>query len=342
VQIADQLDRVEVQGESLLTIGAFDGVHRGHQYLIRKLVRRARQTGRLAALLTFYPHPRTVLLPERPFQYLTSPGEKAALFERLGLDLAAIIPFTEELARTPAREFVGELQRRFRMRELWVGRDFALGRDREGDVNALRAMGEEMGFEVHVVDPIQCEGEVVSSTRIRSLLLEGRVREAARLLGRLYAISGTVVSGSRRGKGLGLPTANVQVLPERLVPARGVYATFAWVGDTRYKSVTNIGTCPTFGQHEQRVEVYLLDFQEDLYGYDLVVEFVARLRDERVFPDATALLHQVTQDVWMARRVLEVEPRLPIRHLPPEEELWNVTLARPSEGESHGRNGGQT
>ncbi|MGQ9592976.1 MAG: bifunctional riboflavin kinase/FAD synthetase [Anaerolineae bacterium] len=341
MQIADHLDRVEVQGESLLTIGAFDGVHRGHQYLIRRLVRRARQTGRLAALLTFYPHPRTVLLPERPFQYLTSPGEKAALLERLGLDLAAIIPFTEELAHTPAREFVGELQRRFHMRELWVGRDFALGRDREGNVHALQAMGQEMGFVVRVVDPIQCEGEVISSSRIRALLLEGRVREAARLLGRRYAISGPVVHGSHRGKGLGLPTANVQVLPERLVPARGVYATFAWVGEIRYKSVTNIGTCPTFGQHEQRVEVYLLDVLEDLYGYDLVVEFVARLRDERTFPDATALLHQVMQDVWMARRVLEVEPPLPIRHLPLEEELWDASLPRTAGEDHHGRDEGK-
>ncbi|MBC7222702.1 MAG: bifunctional riboflavin kinase/FAD synthetase [Anaerolineae bacterium] len=323
MQIADQLADIALQEESLLTIGAFDGVHRGHQYLIRNLVRRARQTGRLSALLTFYPHPRTVLLPGRPFQYLTSPGEKAALLERLGLDLAAIVPFTQELAQTPAREFVAELQRRFRMRELWVGRDFALGRNREGDVEALRAMGQEMGFTVHAVEPIKCEGEVVSSTRIRILLMEGKVREAARLLGRLYAISGTVISGSRRGASLGLPTANIQVLPERLVPARGVYATFAWVGDLRYKSVTNIGTCPTFGQHEQRVETYLLDFEGDLYGYDLVVEFVARLRDERRFPDATALLHQVTQDVWMAQRVLEVEPSLPIRYVPPEEDLEN-------------------
>jgi len=311
VQIVDQLARVEVHGESLLTVGAFDGVHRGHQYLIRNLVRRARQTGCLAALLTFYPHPRTVLLPGRPFQYLTSPGEKAALFERLGLDLAAIIPFTLELANMPAQDFIAEVHERFQMRELWVGRDFALGRNREGDVEMLRQLGRAMGFEVHAVDPIKWQGEVVSSTRIRQLLSEGRVRDAARLLGRLYSVSGRVVGGSRRGKRIGLPTANIEVLPERLIPAQGVYATFTWVGEDRYKSVTNIGTCPTFGGEKLRLESYLLDFQGDLYGYDLVVEFVARLRDEKRFPDATALLHQVTQDILIARRRGALPPHPP-------------------------------
>lgn len=339
MRIVDRLSRVEVHQESLLTVGAFDGVHLGHQYLIRNLVRRARQTESLAALLTFYPHPRTILSPGRPFQYLTSPGEKAALFERLGLDLSAIVPFTLELADMPAREFIAEVQERFRMRELWVGRDFALGRNREGTVETLRQLGREMGFRVRAVDPIRCQGEVVSSTRIRQLLSEGQAREAARLLGRLYAISGRVVSGSRRGKGLGFPTANVQVLPERLIPARGVYATFSWLGEERYGSVTNVGTRPTFGDSDLCLESHLLDFRGDLYGYDLVVEFVARLRDEKQFPDSTALHHQVAQDVLIARRVLEVEPCRSIRHVSVEEDLWatsavEVGLQQEDEGKA--------
>lgn len=322
MQIVDQLSRVKMQRESLLTIGAFDGVHRGHQHLIRNLVHRARQTERLAAVLTFYPHPRTVLMPSRPFQYLTSPGEKAALFERLGLDLAAIVPFTLEMASTSAQGFLAEVQERFQMQELWVGRDFTLGRNREGDVAELRRLGLTMGFEVRVVDPLTWGGEVISSSRIRHLLHEGQVREAARLLGRPYAISGRVVEGARRGKGLGFPTANIQVLPERLVPARGVYATFSWVGDERHPSVTNIGTCPTFGDGDFRLESFLLEYEGDLYGFDLVVEFVARLRDERRFPGPEALSSQVAQDVLVARQILELEPCYSIRHVLAEDDRW--------------------
>jgi len=307
MQVLDDLTKVNLHQDTILTIGAFDGLHRGHQELIAAVVKRARATDRLAALLTFHPHPAVVLVPERAPRYLTTPGEKIALLESLGLDLVLFLPFSRQVAATPAREFMEKVSGYLRVRELWVGAGFALGRDRDGDVPRLRELGRDLGFEVMAHEPVLDDNEIISSSRIRLLLAEGSVQEATQLLGRYPILSGEVVVGAQRGGALGFPTANLQVRPERAVPANGVYAVFAVLGKERYPAMANIGVRPSFDNGERTVETHILDFAQDIYGCDLVVEFVARLRDERRFDNIDDLIVQIERDSQAARRLLSAE-----------------------------------
>jgi riboflavin kinase/FMN adenylyltransferase len=306
MEIIDQLDKAALRHDTILTIGVFDGVHRGHQALIGRVVARARATGCLAALITFHPHPAAVLAPQRAPRLLTTVGEKVALLEGLGLDLLVILPFTRQVADTPAREFMADVSRHLRLRELWVGPDFALGHNREGNVDYLRKLGREMGYDLHVVHPVRVDGldEVVSSSRTRALLEQGQVERVTEMLGRYPSLSGEVVTGARRGHDLGFPTANLEVRAERAVPADGIYAVFALLGERRLPAVANVGVRPTFDNGERIVEVYILDFGEDIYGCDLVIEFVARLRDEVRFEQVADLIDQIERDVEDARAIL--------------------------------------
>jgi riboflavin kinase/FMN adenylyltransferase len=290
--------------ESVVTVGAFDGIHIGHQALIEGMVASAHQEGRMAGLVTFYPHPSAVLQPEQRAHYLTTPGEKAVLLEPCGLDWMVVILFTPQVAETPPSAFVRLLRERLRMRTLWVGPDFALGRDRAGDLSTLQELGRAIGFDVHEVPYLTSAEGKVSSTHIRTLVARGYVEEAARLLGRYYRLPGEVVHGAQRGRCLGYPTANLAVQPDRVIPASGIYATFACLGSERYGSVTNIGVRPTFDNGEPSVEAYLLDYSGDLYGRDLVIGFVARLRPEKRFADVKALVEQIDRDVVQARAIL--------------------------------------
>jgi riboflavin kinase/FMN adenylyltransferase len=307
MHVTDALAKANVQQDTVLTIGAFDGVHRGHQALIRMVVDRARATGCLAALVTFHPHPAAVLAPQRALRYLTTPGAKIALLEKLGVDLVVLLPFDRQVASTPARDFVHAVARHLRLRELWIGADFALGRNREGDAAHLRELGRELGFELHLIEPVDGGEGIISSSRIRALLREGRVEQVARMLGRYPSLSGEVVAGAKRGQRLGFPTANLEVRPERAVPADGVYAAFALLGADRLPAVANVGLRPSFDNGQRTVEVHIFDFDQDIYGCDLVVEFVARLRDERRFEDIAALVRQIERDGEAARRILASE-----------------------------------
>ncbi|MGD8736609.1 MAG: bifunctional riboflavin kinase/FAD synthetase [Anaerolineae bacterium] len=310
--------------ETILTIGAFDGVHRGHQALIGQVVARARATNRRSVVLTFHPHPAMVLAPERAPRYLTTPGEKMALLEGLGVDLVVLHPFSQEVAATPAGEFMTTLAEHLQFRELWVGSDFALGRGREGTVPRLRDLGDRLGYRLFVLDPLQGRGGAVSSSRIRALLAEGRVEEASHLLGRYPSLSGEVVYGAQRGHTLGFPTANLEVRPERAVPANGVYAVFAVLGEDRYPAVANVGVRPSFDNGHRTVETHIFDFDQDIYGCDLVVEFVTRLRNERRFEDIDDLVSQITHDSETARRILDAELHAP-RSKQPAAGSWRRT-----------------
>ena len=308
MEIIDDLSSVNLNSKTIITIGAFDGIHRGHQHLIRQMVDKARQTRRLAGLITFYPHPDAVLSPYNPTLYLSTPGEKAAILEKLDLDLLAILPFDREMAQTPAKDFIGRVCRHLHMAELWVGADFALGRAREGDVEALRALGRELGFTVQVIEPLTWQGQIISSTHIRSLILKGKVRQAAQLLGRYPSLAGEVVRGSQRGHCLGFPTANLEVRKERVVPADGIYAVYVRLGEEQHQGVANVGVRPSFETGGERiVEVHILDFTENIYGCDLVVEFVERLRSERRFERVDELVAQIKRDIAQARRILGEE-----------------------------------
>lgn len=304
MQVLDDLTKVCLRQETVLTIGAFDGVHRGHQALIGAAVERARATGRLAGLITFHPHPVVVLAPERAPRYLTTPGEKIALLDGLGVDLVVLLPFTRQVAAMSAREFMRQISRHLLPREIWIGVDFALGRNREGNASHLQSLGKELAYSVHVVEPVHYQQAAISSTRIRGFLHDGHVEEAAELLGRYPSLSGEVVMGAQRGRTLGFPTANLEVRPERAVPADGVYAVFAVLGTDRHPAMANVGVRPSFDNGHRTVETHIFDFDLDIYGCDLVVEFVARLRDERRFEKIDDLVDQIERDGHAAQRIL--------------------------------------
>jgi riboflavin kinase / FMN adenylyltransferase len=301
----DSLEEMHLSG-ALLTIGAFDGVHRGHQELLGALVRAAGASGVPSVVLTFHPHPAVVLRGiEKPF-YLTSPEERARLFGQLGIDWVITLPFTRELAQESAGSFVARLQAALGLREMWVGYDFALGKGREGDISFLRRLGEEMGYSVRVIDPVSQGGQTVSSSQVRALLTEGAVRPAAELLGRRYGFSGPVIHGDGRGRSLGIPTANIQAWDGQLLPRLGVYATWVWVAGVRYPAVTNVGFRPTFDSPipAPRVEALLLDYDQDLYGQEVRLEFVDSIRPEQRFESVDALLKQIAADRERAREIL--------------------------------------
>jgi riboflavin kinase/FMN adenylyltransferase len=247
-----------------------------------------------------------VLYPDRSFCYLTTPDEKRALLDPLGLDVLAILDFDLDLARTLPRAFVQRLYSGMRMRELWIGPDFALGRKRQGDPDMLRRLGQELGFTVYDIPYVTQGEDRVSSSSIRELVRQGCVKKASRMLGRPYSISGTVIPGARRGRDLGFPTANVDVAPDRAVPDYGVYATYAYLGSERVPSVTNVGVRPSFDNGACTVEAFLLDFDRDLYGQELTIAFVARLRPEMRFDDIQELIVQMERDVEQTRQILGV------------------------------------
>jgi riboflavin kinase/FMN adenylyltransferase len=292
-----------------LTIGSFDGVHLGHQTLVEKMVMHAHQNGNPTAVLTFFPHPSVVLRGRKPAFYITRPEEKAELLGELGVDYVVTQTFDDQLSQVPASDFVQLLLRHLNFKDLWIGEDFALGHDREGDRNFLAQKGQESGFKVHVVAPVFMGGEVVSSTRVREALRSGDVGRVETYLGRPFTLPGVVVPGAGRGKGLGIPTANLEIWEQRAYPRSGVYACFAHIGDDRqrWKTVTNIGIRPTFenNQSEAVVEAHLLEFEGDLYGERMTLEFVARLRDERKYPDAEALLARISRDIQRANTILD-------------------------------------
>jgi len=290
-----------------LTIGSFDGVHRGHQALINALVQHAHQADRPAVVLSFFPHPSVFLRGRSPALYINTPEEKAELLGELGVDYVITQEFDRSLAEIPAGIFLDRLKSRLGLESLWIGEDFALGYKREGNRQYIETAGLELGFSLHVVPPLVLDGEVVSSTRVRETLRSGAVARTEKYLGRSFVVPGTVVPGSGRGRALGIPTANLEIWQERAFPRSGVYACWAEFEGQRYKAVTNIGVRPTFedAQDQVVVETHLLDFNADLYGKELHLVFVARLRDERRFSNSELLLARVARDIQRARTILD-------------------------------------
>ncbi|QJA06359.1 bifunctional riboflavin kinase/FAD synthetase [Thermosulfurimonas marina] len=287
------------------TLGNFDGVHLGHQALIKETLHLAREMGGTPLAVTFEPHPRRILRPEDPPPLLTTFEERLELFEAYGLSRVLVIPFGPELASLPPEEFVEEyLVDGLGLKGLVVGFNYRFGHARRGDAALLKRLGEKWGFEVRVVPPQKIEGLMVSSSLIRELLLQGEVERAARLLGRPYRLKGRVVPGEARGRTLGFPTANLEPPPEKLLPARGVYAVrVQWAGKW-WKAVMNLGQRPTFGGRRLCLEVHLFDFQGDLYGETLTVEFMRFLRPERKFASPAELRAQILEDCRQARKAL--------------------------------------
>jgi riboflavin kinase / FMN adenylyltransferase len=293
---------------AIVTVGTFDGVHRGHWEVLQEICRRARATGGRSILVTFHPHPLRVVRPEHAPPLLTTLGEKREVLAESGLEYVIFLPFTRTLQRYPARRFVEEiLLGRIGMKELVIGYDHGFGRDREGGVETLREIGREIGFAVDVVEAYHLEGEPVSSSRIRRLLGEGDAAGAARLLGRPYWLEGVVVRGERKGRELGFPTANVEVGdPEKMLPMEGVYAAYGWVAGRRIPGLLHLGPRPTFPGFAPTVELHLLDWSGDLYGRHLRIEVVDRIRDIRPFSSVDALIEAIRGDERDGRRVLGI------------------------------------
>jgi len=288
-----------------LTIGVFDGVHRGHQEIVHRLVNGARAQGAPAVVLTFDPHPANIL-SGREIQCLTTVEERADLLGDLGADFVITQRFTHELSNVSAREYMNRLKQSLGIKHLLIGYDFALGKNREGNASRLAELGLEQGYTVEVIDAVGDESGVISSTEIRKLVRTGNVAEAANLLGHCYTISGAVIHGEGRGKKLGFPTANIDYPKQKVVPANGIYACWAHLGRERLMAATNVGFNPTFTPERQvpSVEAYLLDFERDFYGEELKLEFVARLRDELKFDSVEALIQQIQRDVDRCREIL--------------------------------------
>jgi riboflavin kinase/FMN adenylyltransferase len=287
------------------TIGAFDGLHRGHQALLRPLIAGARETGSRSVLVTFEPHPRCVVDPNHCPAYLTTVEEKRLLLEQIGIEHLVVIPFTTQVSAMSPAAFMQRLTRGMELRHVITGEDFRFGQGRRGDPAFLRRLGEREHFTVEVMPTVSRGKAPISSSRIRRLLLLGQMRAAAQLLGRDFLFRSTVEHGEQRGRQLGYPTANLRIPPNKLVPASGVYAVRVEFEGQPLLGALSAGYRPTFGGQNLTVEVFILDFDGDLYERALDVWFVQRLRGERRFASVQGLTTQMARDVENARRILD-------------------------------------
>ena len=305
MQVEEELARLSPKKDTILTIGVFDGVHLGHKYLISQLKEHAIQQGLLSGVITFHRHPVAILSSRATLPYLTDLATRNSLLKNEGVDYVIVLSFARELAQLSARDFVIILKKFLRMRGLLVGPDFALGRNREGNIATLRKLGQEMDFSVTVVPPIMIDSRVVSSTSIRNALAKGDMESVLNLTGRPFSLHGPIISGTGRGAGLGFPTANLDIDRQQALPKDGVYATRAYIDKKAYKSMTNIGQNPTFGGTKRTVEVYILDYHDNLYGRELKIDIIKRLRRERKFDTAQQLEKQIAEDVKQGRAILD-------------------------------------
>lgn len=297
-----ELARVAPGRPTAVTIGVFDGVHRGHQHLVSCLIEQSRAEALATVAITFNPHPRSVLKPGTAITYLTSLEDRVELLLGLGLNSVAVLSFTSELSQLSPEDFLGLLAEELEMKMLVVGPDFALGRNRAGTVDAMKAIGDQLGVAVEVVPFLDEDGRKVGSSAIRESLSLGDVDLVARLMGRPFTLRGRVVAGEKRGRELGFPTANIAIGLDHALPAFGIYVTRAYVREASYESCTNIGVRPTFEDGESpTVETYILDFDEDIYGQDVRIDVLHRIRDEAKFDSVDALVERIRMDVEMTR-----------------------------------------
>lgn len=303
------LKESSISGDRIITLGAFDGIHLGHQALINRAIQLANDLGLPSALVTFDPHPKKVLQPHIPIALLTPLEEKINFLKNFELSEMIIIPFTKALAELSAELFVEKyLIDYLHIRGLVVGFNFRFGRNRAGTPELLQNLGKAYGFQVEIIPPLTFDGRRISSTAIREFLKEGRIEEANKLLGRPYSLVGKVIRGKGRGKELGFPTANLELPKEKLIPATGVYAVWVVIDGVRYPGALNIGYKPTFNDRELTVEVHVLNCNSPLNLYDkkITVELIKFVRGEKKFPSADALISQIRQDCLQIRKILNL------------------------------------
>ncbi len=301
-----EIEAVQPQKETFFTIGVFDGVHVGHQTLISRMTALAEENDCQSGVITFHPNPVAVLRPGASIKYLTDIKERVRLIHSLDVDIVVPVIFTLELSQVRARDFVALLKEKLKIKGLVIGFDFAMGHNREGTPEFLTNLGHEMGFSVDIVDHKDVAGTRVSSTAIRAAIAEGDLSTANKFLGRYYTTTGIVVYGDGRGQALGFPTANMSISDELAIPADGIYATRVRHNDKLYSAATYIGTSPTFEGKERTVEAYLLDFEGTIYGEEIVVEWIDRVREDKAFGTPAELQAQMEKDVVKAREILGV------------------------------------
>jgi riboflavin kinase/FMN adenylyltransferase len=306
MQVYQQIDDAGLSpAASVVTMGNFDGIHLGHQALVLRSLEEARRRNVASVVLTFDPHPLKVLAPARAPRLILTPEDKIELLQDLGVDVVVNQRFDASFASLDAEEFVRRfIVSRLKAKKIWVGRDLRFGHGRKGDVEQLVRWGEELGFEVGIVEPILVNGVRVSSSQIRQAIEAGRVDEARSSLGRYHFISGTVVEGNRRGRDLGFPTANIASRTE-VIPSDGIYATLFHIGQEPWLSVSSIGVNPTFGAGPRTVESYMLNFDRDIYGTKIKLAFVKKIREEKKFADVASLIAQIQEDVRSARAIFD-------------------------------------
>ncbi|HSH04235.1 MAG TPA: bifunctional riboflavin kinase/FAD synthetase [Anaerolineae bacterium] len=299
-----QFNHIAAQQPTYLTIGSFDGVHLGHQYLLKQMINAAHTHQARAAAITFYPHPRELFQPDSGRFYLAPISLRQQKLNALGLDFLITLPFNDAVRHTSATDFMTQLKQQFNLHQLW-GYDFALGYQQEGDYQFLQNLGQQLNYTVHKLDQrLTSQDKPISSSRIRHHLTAGELHQANDCLGAPFTLIGTVVHGAQRGRTIGFPTANITVDDKQLIPANGVYATYAYHNGQRYPAATNIGYRPTVDGHSHTIEAHLLDFKGNLYDHSLTVEFIHYLRPEQKFDGLTTLINQITADVDQVRQQL--------------------------------------
>jgi len=292
---------------SWLTIGVFDCVHRGHQEILKNLTAGAHQNGAPAVVLTFWPHPAVVLGKRHDLKCLTTLEERAELLGEQGADVVITQPFTPDFAKLTAFDFMRLVVRRLGLRSLWIGYDFALGHNREGDLDRLTERGEEFGYSVQAIGPVKNGEDVLSSSLIRRRIRSGDVTHAAENLGRFYSLSGPVIHGDGRGRKINIPTANIDYPKDKVIPANGIYACWAWIGGEKHPAALNIGINPTFTPDKvtPNVEAHILDFDRVIYDQEVKLEFVQYLREELKFDTVEALVEKIHADIAETREILK-------------------------------------
>ncbi len=305
--LEQELAEVSLAAASAVTVGVFDGVHRGHLALLERVSEIARAEGLESVAVTFRQHPRAMLSPGREMPFLTDLSQRRRLLREAGADHVVALSFTPELAALEAGEFLKLLQRTLKMRALVIGHDFALGRGRTGDPASLRRLGDELGFSVEAIGPVKAGDEVVSSTGVRQALAAGDMARVSRLLGRHFNLHGSVVGGAARGTWLGYPTANLEVAENQALPPDGIYAVRAHAAGVVHPAVAYLGYRPTFKETNHVVEVYLINFSGDLYEQEMLVDMLQFLRPDRKFDKIEELKAQIARDVETGRRVLAAE-----------------------------------
>ena len=288
----------------VVTLGNFDGVHTGHQKVLKALKERARKLKLPSVVYTFEPHPLKVVAPHKSPPLLTTLEEKIRLIKASAIDYLVLARFTKEFASQHPKEFVADvLVRRLKVKEVWVGHDYAFGKRRRGTIEYLKKLGQELGFKIYLVPAYKKRRVIVSSSKIREYIQNGKIKEAAEFLGRPYSVYGKVVKGRNIGKHLGFPTANIETHNE-LIPKNGIYAVRVRLNNNTYKGAANIGFAPTFHITKRAVEVHIIGFKKNIYGKKLKMEFIQRLRDEKIFRNTEELAIQIKKDVEKIEKIL--------------------------------------